>query len=135
MTKTREQRGELALRIPLVDVRIPAADVDEADVELVGHQTSHAPRLELESLRGKRVAIRCLHLAGEAAVRHHLRLLGDRLAKVKAFADERLEPRAGVHAGEQSHLPIVERRATGSLQRHVRDNDVAGHHHRQAVGE
>ena len=50
LAEAREQIRQLPLRVALVDVRVPAADVDEADVELVVHQPGHAARLELEAL-------------------------------------------------------------------------------------
>jgi len=130
-----EQIRQLPLRVALVDVRIPAADVDEPDVELILHEPRHAARLELEALRGERVPIRRLHLARHAALRHHVGLFGDRLPQVEAFRDERLKTRARVHLREQRHLPIVKRRLAGAFERDVRHDDLPAHHHRQPIGE
>ena len=125
----------MPLRVALVDVRVPAADVDERDVELVAHQPGHAPRFELEAARGDGVAVGGLHLARHSAVGHHLGLLGDRSPQIEAFGDQRLEARALVHVGEHAHLPIVERRPAGALERDVGHEHVAFHDDRQPVGE
>ena len=59
----------------------------------------------------------------------------DRLAQVEAFADQMLEAGSRVHARQNGHLPVIERRASGALERDVRDHDVARHHDRQPIGE
>src|SRR5438445_467094 len=49
-----EPGGEEAARSALADVRVPAADVDEADVELLLHELRHAACLGLEAARSRR---------------------------------------------------------------------------------
>ena len=115
LAEIRQQIRELALRVALIHMRIPPADVDEADVELVAHQASHPPRLELESLGGDRIPVGGDHLGRHRGagipLRHRVGLLGDGLAQAEAFRNQRFEARAGVHAGENADLAIVERRA------------------------
>jgi hypothetical protein len=100
----------------LIRVRVPAADVDEADVELVPHQSGHTTRLELEAACGHRVAIGRQHFRRHGATGHHLILFGHGLPQVEALRDERLEARARVHAGQQTYLPVIERGAAGVLE-------------------
>src|ERR1019366_1019505 len=100
LTETREEIRQLTLRVALIDVCVPAADVDEADVELVLHEPRHATRLEFEALCGERVAIGRLHLARDAALGHHVGLFGDGLPQIESFRDKRLKARACVHALE-----------------------------------
>src|SRR5437879_13479222 len=51
-----EPGGKKAARPALADVRVPAAHVDEADLELPLHPPRHAPGLRIEPARAHRVA-------------------------------------------------------------------------------
>ena len=89
-------------------------------------------------MRGDRVAIGGLHLGRHAAPAFAIivGLFGDGLAQVEAFGDQRLEARAGVHA--RRAVPPGDRRTARlpvPLSETFGTDDVAGHHHRQAVGE
>src|SRR5262245_24532810 len=135
LAEVAEQIGQLALRAAFVDVGVPAADIDEREVELVAHQPGHALRLEVEPPRAHRVTVGGLHLTAGAAGRHHLGLLGDHLAQLEAFADQMLEAGPRIHARQQGYLPVVERLTRRALEREVRDHDVARHYDRQPLGE
>src|SRR6185369_15487365 len=91
-----EARRELAVRAALADVRVPAADVDEAEVVLGAHQARDAPRLELEAARVDRVAAGGFHLAAE--VPH------DVFAHGEALAHRRAELGVAVHLGDERAL-------------------------------
>ena len=58
--------GEIALGAALVDMGVPAADVDEAQIELVAHQPADAPGRQLEALGADRVAVGGLHLGARS---------------------------------------------------------------------
>src|SRR5947209_19679441 len=62
-----EPGGEKAARPALADVRVPAADVDEADVELLLHQLRNAPGFDLKTARAHRVAAGAFHLSHHVA--------------------------------------------------------------------
>src|SRR2546427_21908 len=81
-----EPGGEEAARAALADVRVPAAHVDEADVELLLHELRDAARLGLEAARAHRVAARAFHLP------HHV--APDVVAHREALADLRGARRA-----------------------------------------
>src|SRR5947208_1836249 len=64
-----EPRREIALRAAFADVRVPAADVDEAQAIVAAHEPGDALCLRLEGARGNGVAARRDHLVAELA--HH----------------------------------------------------------------
>src|SRR6185295_7503815 len=74
-------RRQLAGGAALGDVRVPAADVDEADAVFTLHEPRDALRLRLERARRRGVAARRHHLVAELA--HHV------VARGEAFADRR----------------------------------------------
>src|SRR5262249_18147685 len=110
-----QARGELAGLSALAYVRVPAADVDEAEVVLALHQLRDAPRLQLEAARVDRVASGGLHLAAKVA--HHA------LAHGEAFAHRRAELAVAVHLGDERALARVDRGGpqTGAAEREVGD--------------
>src|SRR5207237_6130284 len=57
LPEAREEVRELALRVALVHVRVPAADVDEREMECVLHEARHPPGLQLECGAGRGVAV------------------------------------------------------------------------------
>lgn len=125
--QAREVSGERTLRRALADVRVPAADVDEAQPIFVAHEPRHAFGLELEALGVDGAAV-----GGE----HFLRdLLGDFLPKIQAVAHRRLEMVAGVHVAQYSRLALVERRFADVLERQVRHRSGALEGQRQCVRE
>src|SRR6202035_1429827 len=52
-----EAIGEITGRGPLIDVGIPAADIDKAEIELLTHQPADPPRRQLKAARRNRAAI------------------------------------------------------------------------------
>ena len=73
---SRDCSRALPCAAPSLDVRVPAADVDEADAVAVAHQLAHAFGLEFEASGVDGVAVRGAHLVG-----HRLRHL---LAQLEA---------------------------------------------------
>src|SRR2546427_11034044 len=94
-----EPGGEEAARAALADVRVPAAHVDEADVELLLHQLRNAPGFDLEAARAHRVAAGAFHLS------HHV--AHDVVAHREALVDLRAEGRAAVHGRDERALAGV----------------------------
>src|SRR5258708_18155494 len=59
-----EAVGEISRRRPLIDMGVPAADIDKTEVELLAHQAADTPRRQLEAARRNRAAIGRGHLFG-----------------------------------------------------------------------
>ncbi len=97
-----EPPGQIAGRAALVDVRVPAADVDEAEVEAVAHQRADAASRELEAFRRGRAAVRLRHLGGDALV--------DFVLDLEALVNRRRQRRAAVHVLDQRRLAGVDSR-------------------------
>src|SRR5437879_9322348 len=107
-----EPGGEEAARAALADVRVPAAHVDEADVELLLHQLRNAPGFGLEAARAHRVAAGAFHLS------HHV--AHDVVAHREALVDLRGEGRTAVHGRDERALAGVHGRLPDEPEAHVR---------------
>src|SRR5262249_45201480 len=82
--KLAETVGEIAIGGALIDMRIPAADIDKAEIELLAHQAADAPGRQFETARRHRAAIGRSHLLRERAIDivAHLEPLGDGGGKI-----------------------------------------------------
>src|ERR1700677_2914753 len=107
--ETCQVPGERPLRCAFAHVRIPAADIDEAQPIFVAHQMRHALGLELEALGVDGTAVGCRHFLGD--------LLGHFLAKIQSVAHRGLEMMVGIHVAQNAGLTPIERRLADILER------------------
>ncbi len=119
--------GEIAGRRTLVDVGVPAADIDEAQVELLAHQPSDPPGGELETAGRHRAAIGRGHLLGDRAV--------DIVAHAKTFRDRTGEIAVLVHALDQPGLAVIDARLADAVDAGIGNLGLAAECQRQLVGE
>src|SRR5205823_3531201 len=122
-----EPGGEHTRGPAFANVRIPAADIHEAQAVVAAHEARNTFRLRLERTRRDRVAAGRDHLLPELA--HHA------ISRGKAFVDLRTEARALVHLGDQGALPRIDRRAADGVERNVRHLRFAAKGNRQPAGE
>src|SRR5581483_5561573 len=123
-----EIAGELAACAAFVDVRVPAADIDEPEAIFVAHEARDTRGLDGETARVDRAAARRL-------LRGILEFVGDLLAQFEAVGDGRVQVMVLVHAGENGVLALVERGFADGAQRDVRHVAGAAERERQRVRE
>ncbi len=119
--------GEIAGRRALVDVSVPAADIDEAQVELFAHQPPDPPCGEFETMRRHRAAICGGHLLRDRAV--------DIVAHAKAFRDRIGEIAVLVHVLDQPRLAVVDTRLADAVDAGIGNPGFAAECQRQLIGE
>ena len=114
-------------RCALPDVGVPAAHVQERDIELLVHQVADPACLQLETLRAERPARGVAHLGSQLL--HHL------LAHAEAVADRRRQLRVRVHAGDQRALARIDRGLAHRAQREIGDLTRPAHRQGHLVRE
>ena len=119
--------GEVAGRRALVDVGIPAADIDKAEIELLAHQPADPPRRQLESARRDRAAIGRGHFLRYRAV--------DVVADPKALRYRGSKIALRVHVLDQPGLTIVDARLAHAVDADVWNLGLAAKDQRKLVGE
>src|ERR1700730_13014634 len=95
-----EAIGEIAGGTALIDVGVPAADVDKAEIELFAHQPSDAARRQFKNARRDRAAVGRRHLFGDRFV--------DIVANPETFGNRRRKIALRVHVLDQPGLAIVD---------------------------
>ena len=122
-----EAASEISGCATLADMRVPAADIEKPDVELVTHQFANAACFELEAFGADRIVARSFHLRRHRV--HHL------VTHAEAFVDLRRERRAPIHRCNDGTLPVVEAGFADRAQRHVGNILLSPQYNRQLIGE
>src|SRR5450756_387094 len=91
---------------------VPAADVDEAEVELLAHQPADPPRRQLEAARRNRAAIGRGHFLRYRFV--------DIVANPESFGNRGGKIASRVHIPDQLGLPIVDARLAHAVDADIR---------------
>jgi hypothetical protein len=115
-------------------MRVPAAYVEEGEIELLAHEPGHPARHDIEAARADGVAAGGAHLVIHTA-RLCLRLAANHAAQLQPFVDQGFKPGPDVHARQELHVSIVDRTSRPTPKRDVRHHDVADHHGGEALGE
>ena len=122
-----QARGEIALGAALVHVRVPPADIDEAERVVGLHQPADAARGELEAFGRDSALVGRHHFGGHRSV--HLVTHGE------ALRDGGAEGLARIHLLDQLRLPAVYAGLSYGAQADVRHAGCASEDQRQLVGE
>ena len=105
---------------------VPAADVDEAEIELLAHQPADAPSRQLEAARRDGAAIGRDHFLGHRAV--------DVVAHLEAFGHRAGEGVLRIHALDELRLAVVDAGLADRGDADVRDLVATAEHERQLLG-
>src|SRR6202163_4741475 len=122
-----EAVGEISCRRTLIDMGVPAADIDKTKVELLAHQPADASRRQLEATRRNRAAIGRGHLFGYRFV--------DIVPNSKPFGNRRSEIALRVHILDKPGLAIVDARLAHAVYPDIRNLRLAAKDQRKLIGE
>src|SRR6202158_2177418 len=125
--KFAEPIGEISGGSTLINMGIPAADIDKAEVELFAHQPADAPRRQLEAARRNRTAIGRGHFFGDRFV--------NVVANSEAFRNRRSKITLRVHILDQPGLPIVDARLANAIYPEIRNLGLAAKDQRKLIGK
>ena len=122
-----EAISKIAGRSALVDVSVPSAHIDKAEVELLSHQPANATRRELEAAGGNSPSARFHHVVGDRL--KHI------IADPEAFPDRRRQRVALIHRLDKFHLPRINAGLGHAVDGNVWHRIVALERKRHLVGE
>src|SRR5579883_384638 len=122
-----EPVGEIAVGCPLVDMGVPAADIDKAEIELFAHQAPDAPRRQLEAARRYCAAVGRIHLLRDRAV--HI------VANLEAFRNRGIEIALRVHLLDELGLAVIDAGLADVVDAGVGNLALAAEDQRQLIGE
>src|SRR5579871_4113115 len=101
----------------LIHVRVPAAEIDETEIEPVSHERGHALGRGAESFRARSTTTCGLHFLRYRVAGHGL--------YIETGLNRRSKRSARVHAGDKVFVGWLETRAIRRVDCDVRDHDVA----------
>src|SRR5579883_2072245 len=122
-----ETVGEIAVGRALVDVGIPAADIDKAEIELLAHQPTNAPRRELETARRHRAATGGIHLLRDRPV--------DVVTNLEPFRDRGVEVAVRVHLLDELGLAVIDTGLADVIDAGIGNLALAAKDQRQLISE
>src|ERR1700692_2473172 len=122
-----ETVGEITGRRALVDMGIPAADIDKAEVELLAHQPADPPRRQLKAARRNRAAIGRGHFLRYRTV--------NVVANPKTLRNRGSKIALRVHVPDQFGLTIVDTGLAHAVDSDVWNLRLAAEDQRQLVGK
>src|ERR1700730_13403337 len=122
-----ETIGEITGGRALIDMGIPAADIDKAQVELFAHQPSNAPRRQLKAARRNRATVGRVHFLRYRFV--------DIVANPKPFRNRGSKLALPIHFLDQRGLAIVDARLAYAVDPDIRNLRLAAEDQRELLGK
>src|SRR6202165_6087692 len=122
-----ETIGEITGGRALIDMGIPAADIDKAQVELFAHQPSNAPRRQLKAARRNRATVGRVHFLRYRFV--------DIVANPKPFRNRGSKLALPIHFLDQRGLAIVDARLAYAVDPDIANLRLAAEDQRELLGK
>src|ERR1700730_8621990 len=122
-----ETIGEITGGRALIDMGIPAADIDKAQVELFAHQPSNAPRRQLKAARRNRATVGRVHFLRYRFV--------DIVANPKPFRNRGSKLDLPIHFLYQRGLALVHAGLAYAVDPDIRNLRLAAEDQRELLGK
>ena len=119
--------GQVAGGAALVDMGVPAAHIDKADIKLVAHQMGHALGHQTKAFGADGITSRFFHFFLNAALHGALNR--------KAFTHRGIQRRALIHGADDLVASLIHTAFAHRSQRHIGHLCIAAHAQRQLRGK